>query len=303
MTATGDFLPADEGQEFDQALPEYPTAFGIQLTPKVQAIALTLVGVLGAFALYNFLVRPLAQEKDTLEGQVAEKEALVQQQEASLQEVAALQAQLDEALSQRVGIYSLLGDEESLDTLLLDINQQIQNSNASISDVLRANPAQLDNAQLVSLGLNRDQIQQVRTTFADEPQVPQLLFNSDLVQFNPNPPTQVTDLQPELAGKLESHTVNVSMQALFPQTLNILRNIERLEPLIVIRDLQQSPAPLPAGASADQLAGVAQPLQTSFTLDVLVPTNDPTVPPPPPAPPEAEGEATEGEAPAEAPAE
>jgi type IV pilus assembly protein PilO len=294
MTATGDFIPADEGQEFEGALPEYPTAFGIQFTPKVQAIALTLVGVIGAFALYNFLVKPLAQEKRTLSSEVADKEIQVEQQAASLQEIAALQAQLDEAIAQRVGIYSLLGDKQSLDTLLIDINQQIQNSNGTISDVLRADPNQLDNAQLVSLGLNRDQVRQVRTAYAENPAVPQLLFSADLQQFNPNPPTILTEVPPELTGKLESQTVSVSMQALFPQTLSILRNIERLEPLIIIKDLRQGEGALPPGASEADLSGVARPLQTDFTLEVLVPTSDPTVPPPPPAPPEGEGEGEEG---------
>ncbi|MGB6014425.1 MAG: hypothetical protein WBG32_06815, partial [Nodosilinea sp.] len=97
------------------------------------------------------------------------------------------------------------------------------------------------------------------------------------------------DGPPELNGKLERYTVDVSMQALFPQTLSIMRNIERLEPLIVIRDLQQSIAPPPEGATEEQLLGISRLLLTDFTLELLVPVADPTVPPTPPPP--AEGEA------------
>jgi type IV pilus assembly protein PilO len=297
MTASGDFLPADQDQEFEQVGPTYPTAFGIEFTPKIQAIGLLLIGVAGAFAIYNYLVRPVLQEKQALEAQVIEKELQIEQQEASLQEIAALRAELDQALQQRVEIYSLLGDQETLDTLLLDINQQIQNSNAAISDVLRTDFDRLDNGQLAALGLNREQIQQVRTQFAEDPILQRLLYTSELISYVPGPATLVTDGPPELSGKLQRYTVDVSMQALFPQTLSILRNLERLEPLVIIRDLQQDIASPPQGASEEDLVGVSRLLNTDFTMDVLVPAIDPGTPPPPPAP--AEGEGAEGEAPAE----
>ncbi|MFQ4140334.1 hypothetical protein PGN35_028870 [Nodosilinea sp. PGN35] len=299
MTAAGDFLPADENQALEVG-PTYPTAFGIELTPKVQGIALGVLGLIGAFALYNFVVQPVQEQKTALEAEVAQKQAQVDQQRASIQDRAALQAELNTALEQRVGVYSLLGGAQTLDTLLLDINQQIQNSNAAIADVLRADTAQLDNAQLAALGLTREQIQRVRAEFAGEPQVQRQLFSSELLRFNPSPPVVVADGAPELNGKLERVTVDVSMQALFPQTLSIMRNIERLEPLIIIRDMQQSIAPPPAEATEEQLLGISRLLLTDFTLEVLVPIGDPSVPPTPP-PPEApaEGEAVEGAPPPE----
>jgi type IV pilus assembly protein PilO len=60
MTATGDFLSADENRGLEEVGPTYPTAFGIELTPKVQGIALAVLGLIGAFALYNFVVQPSA---------------------------------------------------------------------------------------------------------------------------------------------------------------------------------------------------------------------------------------------------
>ena len=300
MTATGDFLSADENRGLEEVGPTYPTAFGIELTPKVQGIALAVLGLIGAFALYNFVVQPVQEEKNVLEAQVAEKEAQVAQQQASLANRAALQAELDTVIEQRVGIYSLLGNGQSLDTLLLDINQQIQNSNAAIADVLRADPARLDNAQLAALGLSREQIQRVKTVFSGNPQLQKMLYNSELLSFTPSPSVLLADGPPELNGKLERYTVSVSMQALFPQTQSIMRNLERLEPLVVIRDMQQSIAPPPEGATEEQLVGISRLLLTDFTLEVLVPVGDPSVAPPPPAPPAPEGETpAEGEAPPE----
>lgn len=296
MTATGDFLPADQDQEFEQVGPSYPTAFGVEFTPRIQAILLALLGLGGAFAIYNFLVKPVVQERESLEAQVAEKELQIEQQSASLQEIAALRAELDEALQQRVEIYSLLGDQETLDTLLLDINQQIQNSNASIADVLRTDFDRLDSGQLAALGLNREQVQQVRTQFAEDPVLQRLLYTSELMSYTPGPVTLVTDGPEELSGKLQRYTVDVSMQALFPQTLSILRNLERLEPLVIVRDLQQTIASPPSGASEEDLVGVSRLLDTEFTLDVLVPAIDPGEPPEPPAQEGEEGAEGGGEA-------
>jgi len=288
MTATGDFLPAEDDQQLEQLGPTYPTAFGVEFTPKIQAILLGLLGLGGAFAIYNFLVKPVVEERQALEAQVAEKELQIEQQEASLQEIAALQAELDQAIQQRVAIYSLLGDQETLDTLLLDINQQIQNSNASIADVLRTDFDRLDGGQLAALGLNREQVEQVRTQFADDPILQRQIYTSELMNYAPGPATLVTDGPPELSGKLQRYTVDIDMQALFPQTLSILRNLERLEPLVVVRDLQQSIASPPSGASEEDLAGVSRLLDTTFTLDVLVPAIDPAQPPEPPPAPEGE---------------
>ncbi len=291
MTASGDFLPADDNQALAVG-PSYDVVFGVELTPKVQGIALAVLGLLGSFALYHFLVKPQVVQKNALEAQVAQKQAQVDQQRASLQDRAALQAELNSAIEQRVGVYSLLGSSQTLDTLLLDINQQIQNSNAAIADVLRANPATLDNAQLAALGLTREQLQRVKTQFAGAPQVQKQLFSSELLRFNPSQPEPVTDRGPELNGRLERVTVDVSMQALFPQTLSIMRNIERLEPLIIIKDVQQSIAPPPADVTEEELLGISRLLLTDYTLEVLVPVGDPSVPPEPPPPPApAEGEA------------
>lgn len=300
MTASGDFLPVEDNQGLDVVAPTYPVVFGVELTPKIQGIALAVLGLIGAYALYNFVVQPVQEQKTVLEGEVAQKEAQVAQQRASLQDRAALQAELNTALEQRVGVYSLLGGPQTLDTLLLDINQQIQNSNAAIADVLRADTAQLDNAQLAALGLTREQISRIKTVFAGSPQVQNQLFTSELLRFNPSPSSLVVEgVPPELSGKLERVTVDVSMEALFPQTLSIIRNIERLEPLIIIRDMQQSIAPPPEGATEEELLGISRLLLTDFTMEVLVPVGDPAVPPEPPAPEvPAEGEApVEGEAP------
>lgn len=141
MTSSGDFLPFDPNRTTAQEdLINYPTAFGVRLTPRIQAIGLTLLGLAAAYALFNVLVKPVLEEKTRLEAEVADKQAQLDQQASTLQGVADLRADLDQSLAQRVEVYGLLGNSKSLDTLLLDINQQIQASNAAIADALRTPP-------------------------------------------------------------------------------------------------------------------------------------------------------------------
>ena len=281
MTA-GDYISAEDNQDLAMQGPVYPVAFGIEMTPRIQAIALALAGVIGAFALYNFLVRPIQEQKATLEQQVQEKEIQLDQQRASLQSRAELEAELNQALSDRVGVYGLLGNSESLDTLLLDTNQQVKNSNAAIQDVINANRTQLNTTQtLQAIGFNQSQIQAIRQRIATNSRI-QNYYASKLFQFDPQQVMLVQDgsLGPELDGKLERQQVSVVIQALFPQTQAILRNIERLEPLVILRDFQQNIASPGAGVTEEELQGLFRPVNTNLTLEVLVPVNDPAEPPP-----------------------
>lgn len=284
MTAAGDYVPANEDQEYEVG-PTYPVAFGVELTPKVQGILLALLGLVGAWAIWNFLIQPTQEEREILEVEVQQKQQQLEQQRAQLANRDELEAQLDQALNNRIGVYSLLGDAASLDTLLLDINQQINNSNAALND---GNV----NQAIQTVGYTPAQIQVIRSRIAANPKL-QTYFDSKLSQFDPQPITLVDDgsLGTELDGKLERQQVSVSLEALFPQTQSILRNLERLEPLVVVRDFDQSIASPPSGVTENDLQGLARPLETNFTLEVLVPVNNPAEPPPVPEPEPVEAEA------------
>jgi type IV pilus assembly protein PilO len=295
MTFSEDFAPIEGDQ--DLALePSYPVAFGIELSPKVQGIAIALVGVVGAFFLYQRLVQPVAQTKQEAELRIADKTAQFESQQASIENIEDIKAELDEAIQQRVGIYSLLGDPDSLDTLLLDINQQIKASNAGIDDAIAGGDLATFAQNLRNLGIPDGLAEPLLTE----------LGTAELEQFNPvSASGLVTDgaYGTELDGKLERQVVNVSFTARFGPAQSILRNIERLEPLVVIRGFNQTWAPYSSNASPYEAEfrqlGIVRPLSTNFSLEVLVPVGDPTQipPPPPPIPVEGEVPAEGGEAP------
>lgn len=294
MTYNDDFIPVEEVDDLEG--PVYPTAFGIELTPKVQGIALAVLGIGAAGFLFTRLVGPLQAEKNEIEQRIAEKEITLANQEESLRQIEEVQAELDRVLTQREGIYSLLGDPTSLDTLLLDTNQQIEKSNASIAGAIAGDLSQAQAATLTSIGLSQQQVDRIIQEFAADPVAQRQAFTSELFAFNPvglSAPVGDEYGQP-LSGKLEKQIVEVNFRGLFNQTQNILYNLERLEPLLIIRDFNQEFADVPAGVDATEedfnRLGI-RPLQTSFTMEVLVPLGDPREPPEPPAPEQpAEGE-------------
>lgn len=301
MTFTDDFVPVEEMEDLEG--PSYPVAFGVELTPKVQGIGLAVLGLVGAGVLFTRLVSPVQTQLADLNRRVEEKEITLENQAASLQQIEEVQAELDQVLTQREGIYSLLGDPTSLDTLLLDTNQQIEKSNASIAGAIAGNLSEAQAAQLTSLGLSQQQVNRVIQAFSEDPVAQRSLFTSELLSFDPvGLPTPIGDeYGPELSGKLERQLVNVNIRGLFNQTQNILYNLERLEPLLIVRDFNQQLGDLQGDVSEDQANRLGiRPLSTSFTMEVLVPTGDPREPPTPPAPEPvpAEGEAApaEGEA-------
>jgi type IV pilus assembly protein PilO len=290
MTATDDFAPIDGAEEFEEG-PSYPSAFGLELTPKVQGGAIAIAGLVGAVVLFMQLVSPVAETRSTLRTTVSDKEAQLEAQRNSLQNQEAIQAELDNVIQQRVGIYSLLGSPESLDTLLLDINQQIKASNAGLNQLLS--------------GRLQSSVQTLRLLGVTDPVV-RAFYTAELQQFNPGGASGIVQdgtYGETLNGKLERQVVNVTFTSLFDQGQSILRNIERLEPLVVISGFNQTWSIDSGGIPGEALNRVVRPISTSFRLEVLVPVGDPTqIPAPPPPPAEGEGEGgapAEGEAPAE----
>ncbi len=297
MTFSEDFAPLEGDQDLELE-PSYPVAFGIEFTPKVQGIAIALLCLVGAFFLYQRLVQPVAQGKQDAELRIVAKTDELALKQASIENVEKIQAELDEAIQQRVGIYSLLGNANSLDTLLLDINQQIKASNAGIDDALAAGDLATFAANLRNAGAED----------GDAESLLKELGTAELDQFNPLGSSGLVPdgtYGPELNGKLERQIVNVGFTARFGPAQSILRNIERLEPLVIIREVNQTWAPYTSNAQQyEELfkqLGIVRPLNTTFTLEVLVPVGDPTQIPELPLPEPVEGE--EGEAVEDAPPE
>lgn len=113
--------------------PSYPTAFGITFTPKVIGIVTALAGVgLAAYIGAN-MVAPQLEEAQELRESIELKQADLEKKQATIARQDDLIAELRQAEIKNKQVLGLFSSQKALDTLLLDLNRVINNSNARLS--------------------------------------------------------------------------------------------------------------------------------------------------------------------------
>ncbi|HYW18852.1 MAG TPA: pilus assembly protein PilO [Nodularia sp. (in: cyanobacteria)] len=240
MTMSQDFNFGDQGGEFGSETPAYPVAFGITFTPKIIGIAVGLVGLAGgAYILLN-MVMPAWEIYQQRQGQANDLQSQVEQKKASVKQIGQVKAELAQAKRETIQVLSLFADETTLDTLLLDINRLVESGNAQV-------PANAVRAKLQKF-------------------VP----DSELSQ-----PINDGSFGPTVDGKLKRSSIKVEIEGTFEQTQSIMRNIERLQPLLIVKDYEGRLTPEPAtNASEEEVIRVGPaPITTSFELQALMPLN------------------------------
>lgn len=269
MTVGGDFVPMGDGYE---EAPSYPTIFGIKMTPTVSGIAIALLGLAGAVYLLVNLVQPTWQRTQELNQTVEDKQSQLINQEETQRQIEEARVRLAEAEALKADVLTLFASEDSLQTLLLDLNERVQSVNAGITEPDR-----------------RATLSNFEATTPD----PEIVNDSSLgVAAN---------------GVLQRQVYNVAMQGNFAQTQSILRNIERLQPLLLVQDLQSDVNPdsriIRLDPQGRPLPNQPVPrLTTSFQLTALMPAPQEAITPPAAAPAEGQAGGGEGEpAPAESP--
>jgi len=256
MSAAGDFIPSNDADFIDEPL--NPVVFGIELSPQIIGIMIAILGLAGVGYLFVKVVQPVAAANATLRADIAAKEGQLVSQAQQLQNIAKLEAELEAAMQRRRNVYSLFANERTMDTLLLDINQRIESSNASLGSVRN---------QVLSRG------------------IPAILVDAQLRSFTPGEKVVVADssLGDGVNGKLRKETYSVQFSGDFAQTQSILRNLERLEPLLMVRNFQiASGEVVPEtviGSGGQVVIQPKTPITTSFEIDALMPTANADVPP------------------------
>ena len=221
-------------EDNEEPAPTYPTAFGITFTPIVSGVLIAVLGLAGGVYLSLNLLMPAWQRHQELTASQNQKQSLVEQKQASLRQREKIEIQLAQAKQQQAEVLALFANEKTLDTLLLDLNRLVQSANAK------------QNAR------------------------------AKLKKFVPvNSSAEVIadgSLGSEVNGKLKRRTVDVAFEGTFEQTQSILRNIERLQSLLVVKDYQS----IMTAASADQKdkpVGGPVSITTSFQLQALIPVS------------------------------
>lgn len=265
MTASDDFIPG--GDPNYDAGPNYPVVFGITLTPMISGVLLALAGLgIATYLLLNF-VQPEWDKYQQLDQQVRDKENQVAQQEATIKQADKVKADLAAAKKQRQEVLALFANENTLDTLLLDINRQIDARNAGFAQArqtkLAACPAWV-----------RENLKEV------EKQVGDLVAKSRLKRFEPDVKASgvITDgtFGSQVNNKLKRQVVNVELEGNFNQTQAIMRSIERLQPLLVMRNAEVT---LGETATSSQKQATITPLKATPSDPIPSASLNPKSPP------------------------
>lgn len=238
MTLSDDLNFAEQGGEFDGATPAYPVLFGIAFTPKIIGILVGVIGLAGAGYILLNLLMPAWESYQQQQAKTSELQAQIEQKKANIKQIDKVKEELAQAKQQKVQVLGLFANEKTLDTLLLDMNRLVESGNTPTS---------------------------VNTVRAK------------LKKFVPvsQKPEPITDgsLGLQVDGKLQRSIINAEITGTYEQTQSIIRNIERLQPLLIVKDYQATLAPLESRSPLDKTPVQVGPsaINTSFQLQVLMP--------------------------------
>ncbi|PSB32872.1 pilus assembly protein PilO [Chlorogloea sp. CCALA 695] len=232
MTFSDDFITVGEGQELQGSPDNSPSLFGIKLTPQVSGILIAVALLALAAYLANSYVTPLWQKYGELTADRDLKQSQVSQKQANIKQGEELKKDLDTAKKNQTEILSLFANEKTLDTLLLDINRLVDSGNSTTGGAV-----------------------------------------AKLQKFEPvNQSAEIINdgsFGSEVNGKLKRRIINISLAGNYEQTQSIFRNMERLQPLLIVNEytstLQQDPV--------DPTTGRLPPasINTAFKLQALIP--------------------------------
>ncbi|MBE9179912.1 pilus assembly protein PilO [Oculatella sp. LEGE 06141] len=246
MTVGGDFVPA--GPNDYEVAPTYPTIFGLTLTPTVSGVLIALLGLAGATYLLLNLVRPAWEQNQVLRQDVATKQSQLVDQAETQRRIQEAQEQLRQSRQLQADVLALFADKQSLDTLLIDLNERVQAQGAT-----RGGRATL-------------------VRFESTTPNPEVVTDSSLGQAANN--------------LLARQVYNIAMAGNYAQTQSIIRNIERLQPLLVVRGFTSELNTESSVIVLDprgRVVPTAQPeprITTSFQLIAILPASEvnPTAP-------------------------
>jgi type IV pilus assembly protein PilO len=230
--------------------PQYPSIFGITLSPTLGGIALALMGCGISGYLYMSFLQPQIAKNQELEGKLANTQQEIQQRKDLGKRIAAAEVDRDRAKIQKEVVLNLFASDRKLDTLLLDLNKLVN------------------------------------------------IRQGELHKFVPEgagAATVVTDdsLGVALQNKIKRKSVAIELEGNFEQIQSILRTIERLDQLLIIKDFRadvdKSTQKIVLDAQGRVSAQPQSKLKTSLKLQAIIPLSPEeqaaAAPPPPTTPP------------------
>ena len=238
MTYSSDLIESDlvSNTSFIAA-PAYPSIFGVTFNPIVSGLCIAVAGLgISGYIYWSFL-QPQLTKNQELETKLAQTQDQIQQRKDNATKIAAAEKNLDRVKAQKQVVIGLFASDKKLDTLLLDLNK------------------------LVNIRQGELQV------FKPEPAIAGTGSSGAAI---------VTDSSfgAALNNKIKRKGVDIEVKGNFEQVQSILRTIERLDQLLIVKnfsatvpevqkvllDAQGKPIPQPEAA-----------IKTSFKIQALIP--------------------------------
>lgn len=234
MTVSGELNFTKEVMEAKNSA---PVVFGITLTPPVIGSVFAGLGVLGAFYMLVNMVMPAVESYKEQETKRDQLQIEIQQKQNQAKQIGKIKADLATAKEQQKQILALFTDEKSLETLLLDTSLLIDSSDIKVFG---------------------SSIKAKMKKFAPTTEKPEVVTDSSFGA--------------EINNKIKRSIIKVEIEGNFLQTQLIMRNIERLQPLLLVKnyDSKLSPPEISADKNNPIPIDIGK-LITSFELEALIP--------------------------------
>ncbi|USR92280.1 hypothetical protein NEA10_06035 [Phormidium yuhuli AB48] len=278
MAYDNDFIPGEEEEATNGIV-----FMGVTLSPPILGVILAVLGIGGGVWLAYQFVQPLLSERQDLQVEIAEKETQIDAQGNVQEQIERAEAEREEVQELQQDVLSMFATPDSLETLLLDINQQVNQRNANLSaDEIRT--------RLVDRGCPAGLLEDF--TNVNE-RVNGFFSEVSLEEFTPVFPGNargqtnaanitadgyelVTDgsFGRQANEQIKRQTYQVRMQGNFAQTRTVLEQLERLQPLLVVRRFQSRQETPTFIYDENGLLANCQPetsVTTSFKLEALLP--------------------------------
>ncbi len=254
MSYSSDLIDSDLSPESSFLVaPTYPSVFGISFSPLVCGVGLGVMG--GAISAYFFIssLQPQLAKNQELESKLAQTQEQIQQRKDNDKKIAAAEKERDRVNGQKEVVTGLFASDKKLDTLLLDLNKLIN--------------------------IRQGELQ----TFTPDAPAPGSMGSSGA--------TIVADgsLGAALNNKVKRKGVKIDVSGNFEQIQSILRTIERLDQLLIIKDFHADVDTAAQKIVVDAQGRVVPPgaakIKTSFKIQAMIPLTAAETPAPPPAAP------------------
>ncbi|QYX31655.1 pilus assembly protein PilO [Sphaerospermopsis torques-reginae] len=239
MTVSDD-LNFSQNTNFDEGTSSYPVAFGITFTPKVIGLVVGGLGVLGAVYMILNIVMPEFTKFQDLQTKSKDLQGKIEQTNLQAKQADKLLAELAQSQQQQSQVLALLANEKSLETLLIDTSRLVSYSNAT------------------AMGSNA--IRAKLKKFAPAGEKPEIIIDNSLGE--------------KVNNKLKRQVIKVEIEGNFEQTQAIMRNIERLQPLLLVQNYDSKLMPPEKEDTDDKQKGARTgvgKISTSFDLVALMP--------------------------------